>query len=320
MIDPEPDFGCANPVTQSTTQSHMSLSASLMHEVQRQDFPIGALYVVATPIGNTGDITLRALAVLAQADAIACEDTRNTGHLLTRYGLQKTLVAAHQHNEREVAQKLIQRLQAGQRIALVSDAGTPAISDPGARIVDMVRAAGLRVIPLPGASAVVTALSAAGLTDTEFYFAGFLPSKASQRDTALIRLRGVQASIVLYEAPHRIRDTVTALERYFEPQRTVVLARELTKLFEEVHRCQLAEAGDWLAASAHRDKGEYVIVVEGAPSTIELDDEETKRILKILMADCPLKQAAALAAQITGQKKNAVYDIALALKNAAAND
>lgn len=291
--------------------------ATLMQEVARQEHPTGALYVVATPIGNTADITLRALNLLSLVDAVACEDTRNTGHLLTRYGLHKTLIAAHQHNEREVAERLIERLQAGQRIALVSDAGTPAVSDPGARIVDAVRTAGLRVIPLPGASAAITALSASGLLDAQFHFAGFLPSKAAQRDTALMALRGMTAALVFYEAPHRIADTVAAMQMHFEPTRQIVFARELTKLFEELHRCPLAEAGSWLAAGGHREKGEYVVIVEGAPVDVDSDRIEADRVLTILMAQCPLKQAAALAALITGQKKNALYERALALKDAS---
>jgi 16S rRNA (cytidine1402-2'-O)-methyltransferase len=286
----------------------------IMQEVSQQIYPASTLYVLATPIGNVGDITLRALNVLSLADAVACEDTRNTGHLLTRYGLSKELIAAHEHNEREVADKLIGRLQAGQRIALVSDAGTPAVSDPGARIVDAVRRAGLRVMPLPGASAAVSALSASGLVNDRFYFAGFLPAKAKQRDTALIELRGITATLVFYEAPHRIVETVNALANAFEPTRQIVFARELTKLFEEIHRCALSDAAAWVAADAHRQKGEFVILVEGAPAATDEDDAEAERILTILLAECPLKQAAALAAQITGRKKNALYERALQIK------
>jgi 16S rRNA (cytidine1402-2'-O)-methyltransferase len=286
----------------------------IMHEVEQQIYPPSTLYVVATPIGNAGDITLRAINVLSMADAVACEDTRNTAHLLTRYGLSKELIAAHEHNEREVAEKLIGRLQAGQRIAMVSDAGTPAVSDPGARIVDAVRTAGLRVMPLPGASAAVSALSASGLVNDRFYFIGFLPTKAKQRDTALAALRDVPATLVFYEAPHRIMDTVDALAKAFEPARHIILARELTKLFEEIHRCPLPEATAWLASNANRQKGEFVILLEGAPAATDKNDLETERILSILLAECPVKQAASLAAQITGQKKNALYERALRMK------
>jgi 16S rRNA (cytidine1402-2'-O)-methyltransferase len=298
------------------TQPIASLPTTLpiMSDVSQQIYPSSTLYVVATPIGNVGDITLRALHVLSIADAVACEDTRNTAHLLTRYGLSKNLIAAHEHNEREAADKLIARLQAGERIALVSDAGTPAVSDPGARIVDAVRRAGFRVMPLPGASAAVASLSASGLVHDQFYFVGFLPTKGKQRDTALTKLLGITATLVFYEAPHRIADTVEALTKAFGPSRQIVFARELTKLFEEIHRCPLSEAAAWIAADANRQKGEFVILVEGAPAEVEHDDAEAERILSILLAECSVKQAAALAAQITGQKKNALYDLALRLK------
>jgi 16S rRNA (cytidine1402-2'-O)-methyltransferase len=286
----------------------------VLHDIAQQIYPASTLYVVATPIGNAGDISLRALYTLSIVDAIACEDTRNTGHLLTRYGLAKNLIAAHQHNEREVADKLIGRLQAGERIALVSDAGTPAISDPGARIVDTVRNAGLRVIPLPGASAAVTALSASGLLNDQFYFVGFLPAKTKQRDTFLFGLKGVAATMVFYEAPHRIAETVEALAAAFEPTRQIVFARELTKLFEEMHRCPLSQALAWVNADAHRQKGEFVVLLEGAPAAGDQDQIEAERILAILLQECSVKQASALAAQITGQKKNALYERALQLK------
>ena len=285
-------------------------------EAALQNYPISTLYVVATPIGNVSDISLRALHLLALVDAVACEDTRNTGHLLTRFGLHKPLIAAHQHNEREVADKLIARLQAGERIALVSDAGTPGVSDPGARIVDAVRAAGLRVVPLPGASAAIAALSASGLVNDQFYFVGFLPAKAKQRESALARLRAVPATLVLYEAPHRILDCVQALAGVFEPTREIVFARELTKLFEEVHRCPLAAALDWVKADPHREKGEFVVLVAGAQAEGDAEDVEAERILQILLAECSVKQAANLAAQITGRKKNALYERALQIKGA----
>ena len=288
----------------------------IMTEAAQQVYPSATLYVVATPIGNVTDISLRALHVLSMVNAVACEDTRNTGHLLTRFGLSKPLIAAHQHNEREVAQTMIARLQAGERIALVSDAGTPAVSDPGARIVDAVRAAGLRVVPLPGASAAVTAISASGLLSDQFYFVGFLPAKAKQRDNVLQGLRTVSATMVFYEAPHRILDCAAALAANFEPGRQVVFARELTKLFEEIHRCPLSEAVAWINADAHREKGEFVVLLEGAAQAEDAEDAEAERILRILLAECSVKQAANLAAQITGRKKNALYDRALQIKEA----
>jgi 16S rRNA (cytidine1402-2'-O)-methyltransferase len=287
---------------------------AIMTEAAQQVYPSATLYVVATPIGNVTDISLRALHLLTLVDAVACEDTRNTGHLLTRFGISKPLIAAHQHNEREVAETLIARLHAGERIALVSDAGTPAVSDPGARIVDAVRAAGLRVLPLPGASAGIAALSAGGLVNDQFYFVGFLPAKAKQRENLLTTLRPVGATLVFYEAPHRILDCATALAAVFEPQRQVVFARELTKMFEEIHRCPLSEAVAWIQADAHREKGEFVVLLEGAAKAEDAEDLEAERILKILLEECSVKQAASLAAQITGRKKNALYERALQLK------
>ena len=298
--------------------THQSASAlvtsSILDEVAQQAYPASTLYVLATPIGNVCDISLRALHVLSMVDAVACEDTRNTAHLLSRYGLSKTLLAAHEHNEREAADKIVARLQAGERIALVSDAGTPAVSDPGARIVDAVLRAGLRALPLPGPSAAVTALSVSGLVNDQFQFVGFLPSKGRQREIVLSGLVGASATLVLYEAPHRIIETVDALLLAFGPERQVVLARELTKLFESVHRCALGDAPAWLAADANRQKGEFVLLVEAAPVALD-DSVEGERVLKILLAELSIKQASALAAQITGQKKNALYERALALKS-----
>jgi 16S rRNA (cytidine1402-2'-O)-methyltransferase len=288
---------------------------AIMADAAQQNYPPATLYVVATPVGNAADIGLRALHALAIADAVACEDTRNTSHLLSRYGLSKELIAAHEHNEREAAQKLIERLQAGQRIALVSDAGTPAVSDPGARIVDAVHEAGLRVMPLPGASAAVAALSVSGLVNDRFEFVGFLPSKPKQRETELTALRTNRATLVFYEAPHRIVETVEAIAAAFEPSRRIVFARELTKLFEQVHRCPLSEASSWLQADPNRQRGEFVLVVEGAPQASNTQEADAERVLRILLAECPVKQAASLAAQITGQKKNALYERALQIKN-----
>jgi 16S rRNA (cytidine1402-2'-O)-methyltransferase len=298
------------------TESQSSNIAQLpvIGEAAQQAYPTATLYVVATPIGNVTDITLRALHLLALADVVACEDTRKTGALLTRFGLNKQMLAAHQHNEREVADKLIVRLRAGERVALVSDAGTPAVSDPGARIVDAVRAAGLRVVPVPGASAAIAALSASGLVNDRFYFVGFLPAKSKQRETALAALARESATLVFYEAPHRIIDCVQALAGAFEPTRQVVFARELTKLFEEIHRCPLGEALAWIKADANRERGEFVVLVEGAALETDAADAEAERILNILLAECTVKQAASLAAQITGRKKNALYERALQIK------
>lgn len=294
----------------SDSKDLTALLTSLADDVSRQVFPAGALYVVATPIGNLADISVRALKVLSMVNAVACEDTRNTGQLLTRYGLSCTLFAAHQHNEREVAQKIIARLQDGERIALVSDAGTPAVSDPGAKIIDAVRDAGLQIIPVAGASAAIAALSAGGLLPDQFHFIGFLPSKDRQRDTMLATLAHSSATLVFYEAPHRVVDTMDAMLRAFGPERRVVIARELTKLFEEIHRCTLAEAPAWLAGNAHRQRGEFVLLIEGTPEAAD-DLDEAKRLLTILLDSCPVSQAATLAAKITGMKKNTLYTLAL---------
>ncbi|RXZ36432.1 16S rRNA (cytidine(1402)-2'-O)-methyltransferase [Oxalobacteraceae bacterium CAVE-383] len=302
-----------NQTSTGDTSTSALATLAVLDEVALQSYPQSALYVLATPIGNVCDITLRALHVLSIVDAVACEDTRNTGHLLTRYGVSKPLIAAHEHNEREVAGKIIARLQAGERIALVSDAGTPAVSDPGARIVDAVRNAGLRVLPLPGASAAVTALCASGLVNDRFHFAGFLPPKPRQRENALASLTDLTSTLVLYEAPHRIVETVDALLLAFGPQRQIVLARELTKQFEEIHRCALADAPAWLAQDDHRQRGEFVLLIEAAAVT-EDDGADADRVLRILLAELPLKQAAALAAQLTGHKKNALYERALAMR------
>jgi 16S rRNA (cytidine1402-2'-O)-methyltransferase len=285
-----------------------------MAEAAQQSYPTATLYVVATPIGNVTDISLRALHLLLLADVVACEDTRKTGALLTRFGLNKQLLAAHQHNEREVAEKLIARLNAGERVALVSDAGTPGVSDPGARIVDAVRAAGLNVVPVPGCSAAIAALSASGLVNDRFHFVGFLPAKAKQREAELARLSGVTATLVFYEAPHRIVECVEALAAAFEPTRNIVVARELTKLFEQIHRCPLGEALAWIKADPNRERGEFVVLVEGAARETDAADAEAERILAILLTECSVKQAASLAAQITGRKKNALYERALQLK------
>ena len=301
-----------NPMTEQ--QSSTIAQLPVLGEAAQQSYPTATLYIVATPIGNVADISVRALHVLGLVDAVACEDTRNTGHLLSRFGLSRPLIAAHQHNEREVADKIIFRLQSGERIALVSDAGTPGVSDPGARIVDAVRAAGLRVVPLPGASAAIAAISASGLVNDQFHFVGFLPAKAKQRETALLQLLSTSATLVFYEAPHRIVDCVEALGAVFPPERKVVFARELTKLFEEIHRCPLGEAMAWVKADAHREKGEFVVLVDGAPSAGDAGDAEAERILNILLAECSVKQAANLTAQITGRKKNALYERALELK------
>lgn len=292
------------------------LLAPLSDEVARQQFPAGALYVVGTPIGNIGDISLRALHVLELVDAVACEDTRNTGQLLKRYGLSKPLMTTHQHNEVIAGQRIIERLRQGQRIALISDAGTPAVSDPGARVVDAVLSAGFSAIPIAGPSAAIAALCASGLTIEGFHFIGFLPPKEAQRASALQSLVDSTATLIFYEAPHRIVDTVSTLRQLFGDERRLVIARELSKLFEQIHRCSLAEAGDWLSADPNRQRGEFVLVLEGK-SVGDPDAEaliEARRLLSILLEACPVSQAATLAAKISGLKKNTLYAIALEIE------
>lgn len=275
-----------------------------------------ALYVVATPLGNLDDITLRALEVLRAAEVVACEDTRHTRHLLDRHGIRAETLALHEHNENAAAERVIALLGEGKRVALVSDAGTPGISDPGARAVAAVRAAGFPVVPLPGPSAAVAALSAAGLPDAHFLFFGFLPTKATARRAEIEALRGVPAALVFYEAPHRIEETVADLAAVLEPQRSLVVARELTKLFEQIAVMPLPEGPDWLAFDENRRRGEFVLVVSGPPprDAAEGLDPAAERVLKTLLDELPVKQAAKLAAQITGAAKNDLYARALELK------
>ena len=277
-----------------------------------QHYPQGALYVVATPIGNLADISLRALHVLQLVDCIACEDTRHTQGLLRQFGIDKTLLAVHEHNEQEAAAGVIDRLQRGERVAYVSDAGTPAVSDPGARLVAAVRHAGLGVVPLPGASSVTTALSAAGiLGDSGFVFAGFLPSKAGERDQAIEALQSQSKAVVIMEAPHRIEALALAMNPLGE--RLVTVCRELTKQFEEIATVAASQFAAWLAAGAQRTRGEFVVVLHPAVQAVPKDDG--LRVLQLLLAELPLKTAVKLAAEITGAPRNDLYDAALKLKN-----
>jgi len=275
----------------------------------------GTLYVVATPIGNLGDITQRALEVLRSVDLVAAEDTRHSGQLLTRLGIQARFVALHEHNEQQISARLVADMQAGKNVALVTDAGTPAISDPGTLLVAAAHAAGIAVAPVPGASAVVCALSAAGVDAPHWLFYGFLPAKSSARRNALTALACLPYVLVFYEAPHRILDCVADLAETLGGTRRVTLARELTKLFESIHSLPLGAAQAWLEADPNRQKGEFVLIVEGAPAADV--DEDTVRLrdtLAVLLEELPVKQAAQLAARLTGQKKNAAYALALQMK------
>jgi 16S rRNA (cytidine1402-2'-O)-methyltransferase len=276
--------------------------------------PRATLYVVATPIGNLADVTLRALEILKKVDAVAAEDTRVTQRLLAHHGIRKRLIAVHEHNERRAAGQVLSLLGAGQSLALTSDAGTPAISDPGALLVGAVRAAGFPVVPVPGPNAAVAAMSASGLAAPHFLFYGFLPERAGARRRALEPLAALPYAIVFYEAPHRIEDAIADLRAAFGDARRVVIARELTKLFETVHACALAEAPGWLAADPARRKGEFVVIVEGDAGRAESDPEPARRALAALLDELPLRQAVDLAARITGGKKNELYDLALAMK------
>lgn len=275
---------------------------------------VPALYVVATPIGNLGDITLRALDTLRAADLVACEDTRHARRLLDHHGIRTSTLAVHQHNENAAAVRVIEAIRGGQRVALISDAGTPGISDPGSRTVAAVRAAGLPVVPLPGPSAAIAALSAAGLTDEHFLFVGFLPAKVGARRTALEKLLSIDAALVFYEAPHRVTETVADLLAVLGGEREIVVARELTKLFEQIERLPLNDAPAWFSADPNRQRGEFVLIVSAPPPREGLD-ADTDRVLKTLLAELPVKQAARFAAEITGAGKNDLYQRALALKS-----
>jgi 16S rRNA (cytidine1402-2'-O)-methyltransferase len=285
-----------------------------------QSYPAGALYVLATPIGNLADFSLRAVHVLALADAVACEDTRVSGGLLRHLGLDKPLIAAHAHNETAAALKVLERLARGERVAYVSDAGTPAISDPGAAMVAAARQAGHRVVPIPGASSVVAALSAAGDAtrgdhNRGFHFAGFLDSTGAARSRQLESALAQRCSTVLFEAPHRIADLAQALATAC-PERMITVCRELTKQFEEIASMAAADLPEWLRGSEQRHRGEFVVVLHaGAPVAAKAGlPEAALRVLGVLLAQVPLKQAVGLAAELTGEARNALYEQALALK------
>ena len=252
--------------------------------------------------------------MLGNADVVAAEDTRNTKHLLQHHGISDArLLALHQHNERGAAEKVIALLLQGQSVALVTDAGTPAVSDPGAILVEAVRAAGHRVIPIPGASAVVSALSASGLSAPHFLFYGFLPNKSGARRTSLQTLVDHPYTLVFYEAPHRILECTQDLQAVFGNEREIVFAREVTKLFESIHRCKLSAALDWLNSDPNNLRGEFVVLMSGALPQAGLD-AETERALTLLLEELPLKQAVQLAVKITGANKNELYQRALELK------
>lgn len=270
---------------------------------------------MATPIGNLSDLTPRAERTLREVALIAAEDTRMTQRLLAHFGIRTPLVSLHEHNEARLAPRLIERLRAGECVALVSDAGTPAISDPGAVLVRAAHAAGIAVVPLPGANAAVTALSVAGFGPGPFTFVGFLPPRPSARTKALQAVAQLAHTLVLYEVPHRILECVRDLSMVLGAQREVVIARELTKVFESIHRCRLGELEAWLAEDDNRRRGEFVIVVEAAAARDEAAGaDEADRVLGVLLEALPLKQAAQLAAKLTGHARKELYQRALALR------
>jgi len=276
---------------------------------------MGILYVVATPIGNLQDITLRALDTLKAVDAIAAEDTRHTSGLLSHFGISKKLIAVHEHNEHQSAEKLLHQLNAGESIALVTDAGTPGISDPGAVVVDLVRKAGVKVVPVPGVSAVIAALSASGIVQNGFLFHGFLPASGAARRKVLETLKTQTVTLVIYEAPHRIVDSIADMCAVLGGERRITFARELTKTFETIYSCTLSDAVAWLEADTNQQRGEFVLLIEAAAiKDAEEMPEEAVRVLKLLLAELPLKQAVKLATEITHEKKNVLYEFALQLK------
>jgi 16S rRNA (cytidine1402-2'-O)-methyltransferase len=275
----------------------------------------GVLYVVATPIGNLDDWSLRAQATLRAVHLIAAEDTRHSARLMQHFNIGTRLLALHDHNEQSRVESVLADLDAGHDVALISDAGTPLISDPGYRLVAAAQAGGYTVVPVPGACAAIAALSAAGLPSDRFVFEGFLPAKAGARQQRLRELSVETRTLIFYEAPHRIVECLDDLRAVFGPVRRAVLARELTKTFETVRQLPLAELADWVQADSNQQRGEIVLVVEGAPEkTGDAAVAEAERILSVLLKELPVKQAAALAAEITGVKKNALYERALQLR------
>ena len=274
-----------------------------------------ALYVVATPIGNLSDISLRALDILAKVDIVAAEHTQNSGHLLAAHAIRTKLISLHQHNEMAVAGKILALLASGKSVALVTDAGTPGISDPGAILVKHIRTHGYPVIPIPGANAAVCALSVAGIVNPHFLFYGFLPTKSGLRKRALSALKSHPYTLVFYEAPHRIVASVADMIDILGSQREITVARELTKLFETIHTGTLEAALAWLQADADQQKGEFVLLVSGAETADKPEiSDQARHTLQCLLAELPLKQAVKLTAEITHENKNALYQLALQLK------
>jgi 16S rRNA (cytidine1402-2'-O)-methyltransferase len=278
----------------------------------------GLLYVVATPIGNLEDFTPRAQRILGEVDLIAAEDTRHSNKLLAHYGILTPVTAFHEHNEREKTTELVALLQQGRRLALISDAGTPLVSDPGYRLVRAAHAAGVRVVPVPGPCAAIAALSASGLPSDRFAFEGFPPAKGMARRSWLERLASEPRTLVFYESPHRIVESLADMTTVFGAEREAVYARELTKQFETVRHAPLGELARWVAEDSKQQLGEIVVLVHGLSAVDDsAADAEGARVLRILLKSLPVSQAAALAAEISGRKKNELYELALRLREAA---
>lgn len=269
----------------------------------------GVLYVVATPIGNMQDLTLRAQDILTHVDLIAAEDTRHSRYLLNHFSINTPLMALHEHNEQQASQKLLAQLQQGKNIALISDAGTPLISDPGSELTRILHAEKIKIVPIPGASAVISALSVAGFPADQFIFAGFIPPKENARRQFLENFLAETRTTVFYEAPHRILSCITAMQQVFGEEREITLVKELTKLFETVYRASLPDVIKWLEEEPVRQKGEFVIVLSGAAPQECSIDAETQRILNLARQQLPLKKAAKLVSEITGISKNQLYQL-----------
>ncbi|WP_346837158.1 16S rRNA (cytidine(1402)-2'-O)-methyltransferase [Microbulbifer sp. SAOS-129_SWC] len=273
------------------------------------------LYIVATPIGNLADMVPRAIEVLQCADLVAAEDTRHSQRLFSHFSIDTPLMAYHDHSDDRRTGQILERLEQGQTVALISDAGTPLISDPGYRLVREARARGIKVVPVPGACAFTAALSAAGLPSDRFSFEGFLPAKAGAREKALQALAGDPHTLIFYEAPHRVLDTLEAMAQVFGGKREAVIARELTKAFETIHLAPLAELAEWVRADSNQQRGEIVLLVRGAERERSGElDAEAERVMKLLLAELPPKRAAALAAEITGVNKKVLYNWSLGQK------
>ncbi len=274
----------------------------------------GQLFVVATPIGNLNDFSQRAIDTLKIVDLIAAEDTRHSKPLLQHFGITTPLQSLHEHNEQQRSELLLQRLLAGESIALISDAGTPLISDPGYRLVSLVKSQGIQVVPVPGSCALISALSASGVASDRFSFEGFLPPKSAARRQQLSQLKNDQHTLIFYESPRRLLDTLKDCAEIFGPERRGCLARELTKIHETIETRPLSELLEWVAGDANQQRGECVLLIEGASDAVTADEQEMQRVLSLLLPDLPVKKAAAIAAGITGRSKNEAYQLALKLQ------